>query len=124
MIRSLWTAASGMNGMQFKTDRIAHNLANVNTIGFKKVRADFEDLIYQNLKMQGTTATEKYGTESDGKTLNIRVSREDLASLSSMATCNAIRTLSAFAEEELVILDGRSIAINDEEKLKSISVCG
>lgn len=67
---------------------------------------------------------EKYGTESDGKTLNIQVSREDLASLSSMATCNAIRTLSAFAEEELVILDGRSIAINDEEKLKSISVCG
>ena len=51
MIRSLWTAASGMNGMQFKTDTIANNLANVNTIGFKKVRADFEDLIYQNLKM-------------------------------------------------------------------------
>ena len=58
MIRSLWTAASGMNGMQFKTDTIANNLANVNTIGFKKVRADFEDLIYQNLKMEGTPATE------------------------------------------------------------------
>ena len=58
MIRSLWKAASGMNGMQFKTDTIANNLANVNTIGFKKVRADFEDLIYQNLKMEGTPATE------------------------------------------------------------------
>ncbi|MCZ9874427.1 flagellar basal-body rod protein FlgG [Brachyspira hyodysenteriae] len=58
MVRSLWTAASGMNGMQFKTDTIANNLANVNTIGYKKVRADFEDLIYQNLKIQGTPATE------------------------------------------------------------------
>ena len=56
MVRSLWTAASGMNGMQFKTDTIANNLANVNTIGYKKVRADFEDLIYQNLKIQGTPA--------------------------------------------------------------------
>ena len=44
--------------------------------------------------------------------------------MSSMATFNAILTLSYFAEEELVILDGRRIAINDEEKLKSISVCG
>lgn len=58
MLRSLWTAASGMNGMQFKTDTIANNLANVNTTGFKKVRADFEDLIYQTLKMAGTPATE------------------------------------------------------------------
>lgn len=58
MLRSLWTAASGMNGMQFKTDTIANNLANVNTTGFKKVRADFEDLIYQTLKMPGTPATE------------------------------------------------------------------
>ena len=58
MVRSLWTGASGMNGMQFKTDTIANNLANVNTIGFKKVRADFEDLIYQTQKVSETPATE------------------------------------------------------------------
>lgn len=58
MLRSLWTAASGMNSMQFKVDTISHNLSNVNTTGFKKGRADFEDLLYQTLKMAGTPATE------------------------------------------------------------------
>lgn len=58
MVRSLWTAASGMNGMQFKVDTISHNLSNVNTTGYKKNRADFEDLIYQTMKTAGTPATE------------------------------------------------------------------
>ena len=46
MIRSLWTGASGMTGQQFHIDTISHNLANVNTIGYKKERADFEDLLW------------------------------------------------------------------------------
>ncbi|MBI4979222.1 MAG: flagellar basal-body rod protein FlgG [Spirochaetes bacterium] len=58
MLRSLWTAASGMNGMQFKVDTIANNLSNVNTTGYKKSRADFEDLLYQTMKIAGTPATE------------------------------------------------------------------
>lgn len=57
MMRSLWTAASGMIGQQFHIDTISHNLANVNTTGFKKGRVDFEDLLYQNLKVAGTPAT-------------------------------------------------------------------
>ena len=57
MMRSLWTAASGMTGQQFNIDTIAHNLSNVNTIGYKKTRADFEDLLYQNLRMAGTPST-------------------------------------------------------------------
>jgi len=57
MVRSLWTAASGMNGQQFNIDTIAHNLSNVNTTGYKKTRADFEDLLYQNLRMAGTPST-------------------------------------------------------------------
>lgn len=57
MIRSLWTGASGMTGQQFHIDTISHNLANVNTIGFKKERADFEDLLYQNQRISGTPAT-------------------------------------------------------------------
>jgi flagellar basal-body rod protein FlgG len=57
MIRSLWTAASGMQGQQKSIDVIANNLANVNTTGFKRSRADFQDLIYQNLKTTGAPAT-------------------------------------------------------------------
>lgn len=47
MIRALWSAATGMKAQQTNLDVIANNLANVNTSGFKKQRADFEDLIYQ-----------------------------------------------------------------------------
>jgi len=58
MMRSLWTAASGMTGQQFNIDTIANNLSNVNTTGFKLNRADFEDLLYQTQKIAGTPATE------------------------------------------------------------------
>ena len=58
MVRSLWTGASGMIGQQANIDTISNNLANVNTAGYKKMRADFEDLIYQTVKVAGTPATE------------------------------------------------------------------
>jgi len=58
MVRSLWTGASGMIGQQANIDTISNNLANVNTHGYKKQRADFEDLIYQTIKTAGTPATE------------------------------------------------------------------
>ncbi len=58
MMRSLWTAASGMVGQQFNIDTISNNLSNVNTTGFKKQRAEFEDLLYQTMLMAGTPATE------------------------------------------------------------------
>ena len=58
MVRSLWTGASGMIGQQANIDTISNNLANVNTAGYKKMRADFEDLIYQTIKTAGTPATE------------------------------------------------------------------
>jgi flagellar basal-body rod protein FlgG len=47
MIRALWTAANGMEAQQITQDVTANNLANVNTVGFKKARADFQDLMYQ-----------------------------------------------------------------------------
>lgn len=53
MIRALWTAGTGMNVQQMNLDVIAHNIANVNTNGFKKSRADFQDLMYQTLRLQG-----------------------------------------------------------------------
>jgi flagellar basal-body rod protein FlgG len=58
MVRSLWTGAAGMIGQQANIDTISNNLANVNTSGFKKMRADFEDLLYQTVKTAGTPATE------------------------------------------------------------------
>lgn len=59
-----------------------------------------------------------YGVEEDESTLSIYLSREDLANLSNMTTSNAIRTLSNFATEKLITIDGRKIKIIDEEKLK------
>ena len=54
MIRSLWSAATGMVAQQLNVDVISNNLANVNTTGFKKSRAEFEDLMYQTMKIAGT----------------------------------------------------------------------
>ena len=53
MMRSLWTAASGMVAQQLNIDTISNNLANVNTLSFKKSRAEFEDLMYQTLNIAG-----------------------------------------------------------------------
>ena len=66
----------------------------------------------------------KYGMEEDGKTLAISLSREDLASLSNMTTSNAIRTLSAFASEKLIAIDGKNIKLLDEAKLQKTSKNG
>ena len=67
---------------------------------------------------------ESYGVEEDGSTLSIYLSREDLANLSNMTTSNAIRTLSQFAAERLIAIDGRKIKLIDEDKLKKISKIG
>lgn len=55
MIRALYTAATGMSAQQLNIDVISNNLANVNTAGFKKSRADFQDLLYQTLRAAGTS---------------------------------------------------------------------
>ena len=54
MLRSLWTSASGMIAQQTHLDVVTHNLANVNTQGYKKRRADFEDLMYQIWREPGS----------------------------------------------------------------------
>ena len=54
MIRSLWTGTTGMHGQQLNIDVIANNLANVSTTGFKKSKADFQDLLYQTMKVPGS----------------------------------------------------------------------
>jgi flagellar basal body rod protein FlgB len=56
MIRALYTAASGMRAQQANIDNVAHNLANVNTAGFKKAHLEFEDLVYQETRTPGSPA--------------------------------------------------------------------
>ena len=67
---------------------------------------------------------DSYGLEEDGSTLSIYMSREDLANLSNMTTCNAIRTLSAFASEKLIAWDGRKIKFINLKELEKISRIG
>ena len=67
---------------------------------------------------------ETYGYEEDDCTLKICLTREDLANLSNMTTANAIRTLSNFASEGIVELDGKKIRIIDKEKLEEINNIG
>lgn len=57
-MRALNTAASGMTAQQLKIDVIANNLANVNTVGFKKSRIAFEDLYYQQVRDAGVASQE------------------------------------------------------------------
>jgi len=58
MIRSLYTAATGMEAQRLNIDVVANNLANVNTTGFKRSRADFQDLLYQDEKTAGASSAE------------------------------------------------------------------
>jgi len=59
-MQALWIAATGMKGQELRINVIAHNLANVNTSGFKVSRIDFEDLLYQSLKAAGATSAAGY----------------------------------------------------------------
>jgi len=58
MMTSLYTAATGMEAQKLNIDVIANNLANVNTTGFKRSRADFQDLMYQTIKDAGTLSSD------------------------------------------------------------------
>ncbi len=66
MMRSLWTAASGMKAMQFSVDTISNNLANVSTTAFKKEKAEFEDLLYVSMQ-------KAYSAENAGRPVNLQV---------------------------------------------------
>lgn len=59
MIRSLWIARTGLDAQQTQLDVIANNLSNVSTNGFKRARAVFEDLLYQNLRQPGAQSSQQ-----------------------------------------------------------------
>ncbi len=57
MVRSLYTAATGMKAQQLSIDTISNNISNVNTTGYKKQRAEFADLFYQTMEYAGTSTS-------------------------------------------------------------------
>lgn len=59
MIRSLWIARTGLDAQQTQLDVISNNLANVSTNGFKRARAVFEDLLYQNMRQAGAQTSQQ-----------------------------------------------------------------
>jgi flagellar basal-body rod protein FlgG len=59
MIRSLWISKTGLEAQQTQMDVISNNLANVSTTGFKRSRAVFEDLLYQNLRQPGAQSSQQ-----------------------------------------------------------------
>lgn len=71
-----------------------------------------------------SSLAEHYGYAEDGCTLAASVSREDLANMSNMTTANAIRTLSQFAQEGVVDIDGKKIIVLNPHELMNISMIG
>ena len=58
MLRALFSAASGMQAQQMNVDVISNNIANVNTVGFKRSRPDFQDLVYQTMSTAGSASSQ------------------------------------------------------------------
>ncbi len=67
MMRSLWTAASGMKGQQLNVDTISNNISNVNTTGYKKERLEFKSLLYQTMERASLDEADT------GKPVNLQV---------------------------------------------------
>ncbi|MCX7250461.1 MAG: flagellar basal-body rod protein FlgG [Burkholderiales bacterium] len=59
MLRSLWVAKTGLEAQQAQMDVITNNIANVNTNGFKRSRAVFEDLLYQTVRQPGAPSSQQ-----------------------------------------------------------------
>ncbi len=75
MIRGLYTAATGMNAQQHQIDVTSNNIANVNTIGFKKDRAEFQDLMYESLNYTaGRTSEDTINPTGIDVGLGVRIS--------------------------------------------------
>lgn len=119
-------------------DYLLHKLFKNPTFSFKIIQKLARELGFSNSRtvtltqkhIRGRLAEsllllkEKYGWENDGATLKVYLSREDIANLSNMTTSNAIRTLSTFAGEKVIAIDGRKIRILDLNKLEKISKLG
>ena len=116
MMRSLWTAASGMIGEQSNLDVIANNLSNINTTGYKTQKANFKSLIYQNLQAKSTTTTGEPKPVGAQVGLGVRV-----GSISSDFTQGALNASNGAFD---YAIQGDSIALTDSEGNPVLDVNG
>ena len=93
MFRALHSSATGMEAQQTQIDIIANNLANVNTVGFKKSRGEFQDLYYQQLRApatdQSTGTSDPMGLEV-GTGVRVMASQKDFNSGDMIQTGNSL----------------------------------
>lgn len=82
-MKALAIAATGMTAQQHNVDVIANNIANVNTTGFKRAKAEFSDLMYQSLRRQGTTSTESGTVVPAGVEIGLGVKAVSVTRISS-----------------------------------------
>jgi CRP-like cAMP-binding protein len=122
----------------FERQTLSRILRQNAELAVKFIKIISEDLLYSNNRLVSLTQKhvrgrlaesllllrDTYGTEADGKTLRVMLSREDLAHFSNMTTSNAIRTLSGMIWERILDIQGRRIMILDPEKLETISESG
>lgn len=94
MVRSLWSAASGMNAQQTNLDTIANNLANVNTVGFKTSVNEFKSLLYQTIQTKTTSATGD--PKPVGAQVGLGVRNASMISLFKQGNANASESDTAF----------------------------
>jgi len=120
------------------TDFIMNRALKNNDFSFNIIQKLAHELAFSNGRMVTLTQKhirgrlaesllllkDKYGVEHDGTTLRVYLSREDIANLSNMTTSNAIRTLSTFASEKVIAIDGRKIKILDSTRLERVSKLG
>ena len=87
-MRALAIAATGMNAQQTNVEVIANNIANINTTGFKRARAEFTDLLYQVERMQGVQNRGGEGVVPEGAELGLGVRLAAIRNLNLQGTLN------------------------------------
>jgi len=95
MVRSLWTAATGMVAQQTNVDTIANNLANVNTNGYKTQVNEFKSLLYQNIQTRTTSANGD--AKPSGAQVGLGVRNASISSIFSQGALTATESDTAFA---------------------------
>ena len=110
MLRSLRTAALGMTAQQLNVDTIAHNLANVNTTGYKKSTVEFQDLLYDNI--ESGDASSQDGLEKPGE-IQVGLGNKPISTYKSFSQGNITETGNSL-----------DVAINGKGLEKSLVISG
>ena len=97
-MRALSIAATGMNAQEQNLEVIANNVANINTTGFKRSRAEFTDLIYQSERLAGVSSRGRDATVPEGAQVGLGVRTAAIRTLQSML---AIRDKAVSAYQEI-----------------------